>query len=287
MTLTEAFNLYNEDEIIDRGLSPKTTESYIYACKNAVKYFGDIDVLALSKDSIRGYYPFLLAWQRSDTARGNLVCLRAVVKYCHRNNPQVISPEEIRVPKREKRTVNYLDEFEVEQIIREVARPKRGYARINRLRNTAIIMLLFASGIRVGELCALNRNSIKNRQFVVVGKSKQPRVCFITKEVEEMLEEYLRLRKDNQSALFVSNISGKRMTPGSVQRIFRILSKSLQISGLHPHTMRHSFATKMLEKGVGLRDIAALLGHESLDTTKIYTHVTNTRLKQIYDVAMA
>lgn len=287
MKISEAFKMYNDDEIVDRGMSIKTSESYKYASKNAIKYFGDIPVEALCKDNVRGYYPFLLTWQRPDTARGNLVCLRAVVKYCRRSNPQILSPEEIRIPKREKRIVGFLSESEVDTVVREAARPRRGYAVSNRLRNTAMIMLLFVSGIRVGELCALNRNSIKNRQFVVVGKSKQPRLCFITSEVEELLQTYLETRDDDQLALFINDQNGKRITPGGVQRIFRIIAKNLEISELHPHILRHSFATKMLESGVGLRDIADMLGHESLDTTKIYTHVTNVRLKKIYDEVMS
>jgi len=286
MKISEAFEFYRRAEIVAGGLASKTAESYFYASKLAIGYFGDIEMRRIRAEDVRDYYEHLLGWQKPDTARGNIVCLRAVVKLLHRKKEPVMDPEDIKVPKREKRLIQYLTEPEVRAFVREVGRKQRGYSEINRLRNIAITEVLFSSGIRVGELCRLNRNSIRNRQFVVAGKSKLPRPCFINAQAEQAITDYLARRRDAEPALFLSNQSGRRIAPGTVRRIFQRTCQHSNFVGVHPHTLRHSFATYMLSQGVDLRFIGEMMGHESLDTTKIYTHYTNPQLKKIYDEAM-
>ena len=183
--------------------------------------------------------------------------------------------------------MNYLTESEIERFIEVVSAKYRGYSRINRLRNKAIVNLLYDSGVRVSELCLLNRNSIKERQFTVIGKSKNPRICFITRKTEEVIAEYLAERNDNEKALFIATQNGKRTTPDTIRKIFQNACKRSDFINVHPHTIRHSFATRLLEKEVDIRYIAELMGHESLDTTKMYTHFSNPKLKKIYEKALA
>ncbi len=285
MKISEAFEFYKRAEIVAGGLSSKTAESYLYAAKLAIGYFGDIDMRRIHAEDVRDYYEHLLGWQKPDTARANIVCFRAVVKLLRRKKEPVLDPEDIKVPKREKRLIYFLTAPEVRAFIVEVGRKQRGYSETNRLRNIAIAEVLFSSGIRVGELCRLNRNTIRNRQFVVVGKSKQPRPCFINERAEQAIQNYLTRRRDNEPALFLSNQSGRRITPGNVRRIFQHTCQRSSFEGVHPHTLRHSFATYMLSRNVDIRFIGEMMGHESLDTTKIYTHYTNPQLKNIYDKA--
>lgn len=286
MKISEAFAYYRRLEITARGLSTKTDESYLYASKLAIAYFGDIDFSLIGLEDIIKFYEHLLGWQKPDTARGNIICLRSVIKLLFRRKEKVIDPEEIRIPKREKRSIEYLTAPEVIEFIDVIGEKRRGYAEINRLRNIAIVEVLFSSGIRVGELCRLNKNSIRNRQFIVVGKSKDPRPCFISAKAEDRLMEYLAMRTDSNPALFISNQNEKRITPGNVRRIFQNACNRSDFVNIHPHTIRHSFATYMLEKGVDLRYIGDFMGHQSLDTTKIYTHYTNPTLKKIHDTVM-
>lgn len=286
MKISEAFELYRSAEIIAGGLSPKTLESYVYAEKLVVGYFGNVEFEDIQAFDVRKFYDHLLSWQRPDTARGNIICLRAVVKFLKRKNISVMDPEDIKIPKREKRQVYYLTAPEVEEFIDVISEKRRGYAEINRLRNIAIVETLFSSGIRVSELCRLNRNSIKNRQFISVGKSKNPRPCFISARADEAISRYLDVRSDSNDALFISNQNEHRITTGNVRRIFQNACNRSDFDGVHPHTLRHSFATFMLDKNVDLRYIGDLMGHESLDTTKIYTHYSNPRLRQIYERAM-
>ena len=288
MLIKEAFSMYEEEEIIAGGLSKKTLESYVYAEKLASAYFGtDTRIEDVLPIDVRAFYQHLLTWQRPDTARGNIGCLRAVVRLCVRRKLDMHTlPEDIKIPKREKRMIDFLTSIEAEEFIEVVAQKRRGYAEINRLRNIAIARVLFSSGIRVSELCTLNRNSIRNRQFSIIGKSKEPRLCFITPEAEEAIQKYLEERTDKNPALFISNETENRITPGTIRRIFQNACKRSEFEGVHPHTLRHSFATTLLDKGVDLIYISQLLGHESLDTTKMYTHYSNPKLKRIYDMAM-
>ena len=283
MRIKKIFAEYRQAEVVAANLSSKTFESYFYAEKLVVDFFGDIELGKLRPEDVRAFYEHLLGWQKPDTARGNIVCLRSVIKYAKRRGLKVMSPEDIKVPKREKRTIEYLTQSEVEEFVAVVGQPMRGYSRVNRVRNVLIVELLYATGLRVSELCRLNRNSFRDRQTVVVGKSKMPRPVYITKEVEELIDKYLKLRTDSSVALLVSEQTGERIKPGTIRRVFANACDRSEFSGVHPHTLRHSFATKMLTEGVNLRYIADLMGHESLDTTKIYTHYTNPQLRSIYE----
>lgn len=285
-TVKNAFNTYRESEIVAAGLSKKTFESYFYSEKLAVDFFGNVKIETITASDVRDYYAHLLTWQSPDTARGNIICLRAVLRYCKRKGADVLDIEDIKVPKREKRSVDYLTPVEMEEFIEVVAEHRRGYAEINRLRNVAIVKLFCATGLRVGELCKLNKNTIKNRQFTVVGKSKSPRVCFITEEVEDAIGEYLAQRTDSNPALFITNQTERRITPGGVRNIFKAACNRSDFSGVHPHILRHSFATMLLDRGVDIAHIADLMGHESLDTTKQYTHIVNPKLRRVYENAM-
>lgn len=285
MTLGEAFELYLRAEIIAGGLSNKTAETYKYSAKLAINYFGNVNICDITAENVRDYYQHLMGWQAPDTARGNICCLRAVVRLCRRYGHRCLDPDFIKLPKRQKREIKYLTDSEVEAFIKVLAKKRRGYSAHNRLRNVAMVETLWATGLRVGELCKLNRNTIRGRQFSVVGKSKAPRVCFINRRAERAIEKYLAVRRDNNMALFVSQ-SGRRITPHSVREAFRQGCRWSKFENIHPHTIRHSFATKMLEKEVDIRYIADLMGHESLDTTKHYTHYINPRLRKIYEKAM-
>ena len=287
MLISEAFINYREVEIIARGLSPKTLESYVYAEKLVTEYFSDTDIKNIATLDVAKFYQYLCSFQRPDTARGNIICLRSVLKRCVRKGWHYLDVEDIKVPKREKRIITYLTESEINSFISVVGQQCRGYSNLNRLRNVAIVSLLYDSGIRISELCSLNRNSIKDRQFIVIGKSKNPRICFITEKTEQRIKDYLDLRDDNDRALFIANQTGKRITSDNVRKVFQNACDRSDFINIHPHTIRHSFATRLLDKEVDIRYIAELMGHESLDTTKMYTHFSNPKLKKIYENALS
>lgn len=285
MKIADAFKVYEEEEIIAAGLSPKTFETYENCAKLAAKFFNK-NTSKITAVDVRGFYQHLLSWQAPDTARGNIICLRAVFRLLEQKKISLsLAANEIKIPKRQKRMADYLTATEAAQFIEVVAEKRRGYAEINRLRNVAVVKVLLSSGIRVSELCRLNRNSIVDRQFTVIGKSKEPRICFITEDAETALNAYLKARSDSSPALFVSNQNRERLTAANVREVFKFACGRSDFHNVHPHTLRHSFATNMLENGVDVVYIGQFLGHQSLDTTRQYLHYANPKLREIYAAA--
>ena len=164
------------------------------------------------------------------------------------------------------------------------------------MRDRAIIELLFSSGLRVSELVNLNRDHInlKRREFMVRGKGQKDRPVFVSQHAAEQVENYLQARQDSLPALFLnySKRSTKPTTSGDYRRlsarsIQRMISHYARLAGItkhvSPHTMRHSFATDLLMNGADLRSVQSLLGHSSISTTQVYTHVTDQHLKDIHE----
>lgn len=288
MRLSKAFEMYTNCEILAVGGSPNTCEAYYYAMQAFIGKWGNI---AIENVTLRMTRDFSVSYQKNhsiSTVRNYLTCLRAVIGLCERTGLDVINPESIKPPKRLKTVPLCIGEDEVERLLQAAEQPMRGYPKINRYRNVLIIKMLYATGLRIGELCRLNVEDIHNREFTVIGKSKEPRTCYITEEIEEMIEKYLGMRDDNNRALFVSaQTGGERISPKTVQLMFRRVRKEAHVAAVHPHTLRHSFCTRLLEEGVDIRDTAELMGHQSWNTTKIYTHIHNERLKNIYDRAIS
>ena len=154
-------------------------------------------------------------------------------------------------------------------------------------RDQAIIELLYASGVRVSELVNIKMNTIdlKNRTIRVFGKGRKERMVMFSKSCQNTLLEYLHNSPIRHSSdyLFV-NAKGEQLTTRGVEYILdQIEEKTGDFIGLHPHLLRHSFATHLLEKGADLRVIQELLNHKSLNTTQVYTHVTEEAMKETYE----
>lgn len=286
MKLSEAFKSYEDNEVIAMNYSINTLKVYQNTASSVIKYFGDISVKKLNIDTVHNYYIDACGKLSKNTARRYVTNLRRILKYCRLRGEKVMNPDEIRTPRAEKKVARFLDQEQVNRFIAVAGTPARGYSRLNLQRNVLIIRMLYESGLRVSELCNLDRGSIKNREFVVIGKSKDARPCYITKMVENDIEDYLKARDDDNPALFVSVQTGERITPHNVQEIFRRVSKRAGVGIVTPHTLRHSYATKFLNNGVDIRLIAKLLGHQNISTTQQYTHVTDRLLKETYQFTM-
>lgn len=295
MKISEAFSEYRKREIRGKGCSPNTDRAYEYASHVVVDYFGDIQVRRLKLDDISNFYLDLIEPREDledqrivskDTAKEYVSKLRTVIRFCRKRGVRTVNPDEIVVPKSEKKHARFIDCEQYDKFLAEVGRSRRGYSNLNRTRNVLICKMLFNTGLRIGELCALDRNTIRDRQFTVVGKSKEPRPCFITKEIEDDIEAYLLMRTDDNPALFIANETGKRVTPGNIQQVFRRAAHKTGMTKVTPHTMRHSFATRLIEDGVDIRYVAAFLGHQSLNTTRRYTHIRDFKMRQIYQTAI-
>lgn len=282
MKLSEAFETHLQNEVLAMNYSVNTIEGYRNLERKAIGYFGNINVKRISLDDIHGFYLEMIKSMKIDSARDYIVKLRVVLKTCRARGIKTIDPDDIKTPRAEKKTARFLTHDEYLKFLASAEESNRGYSASNRFRNVLMIKMLYYTGLRISELCALNRNDIVNRQFSVVGKSKHPRPCYITKEIEDLIHDYLAQRKDGNEALFISNQNGERLSPGNAQRIFRYLCEKSGLKGVTPHTLRHSFATSLVENGVDIRNVATLLGHQSLSTTQQYTHIRDAHLYQVY-----
>ena len=226
----------------------------------------------------------------TSTANYHLIALRAFLKYLISRGINTLSPERIELAKTGERQISFLDNEELEAILKQPdIRTPQG------LRDKAILDLLFSTGLRVSELCNLKKDDInlEKSEFSVIGKGGKIRVVFLDHEAKESLKRYLDSRTDKGPYIFISYGHTNKplavsrellaITPRSVQRMIRKYAKAAGITKhVSPHTMRHSFATDLLMNGADLRAVQSLLGHASVTTTQIYTHVTDQHLQEVH-----
>ena len=182
-----------------------------------------------------------------------------------------------------KKEIRYPEALYLEQVETLFAKNKERTDDL-RLRDQAIIELLYATGVRVSELVNIKMNAVdfRNRTIRVFGKGRKERMVIFTKSCKETLVQYIRSNPLKQSIDYLfTNAKGDQLTTRGVEYILdQIQNKCGMQLGLHPHMLRHSFATHLLEGGADLRVIQELLGHESINTTQIYTHITEEAMKQ-------
>ncbi len=220
------------------------------------------------------------------TIARKLSCLRSFYRFlCREGQVQRNPAAAIPTPRLEKRLPTFLDERQVAQLL-EVPPTDRWLG----WRDRAMLETLYSTGIRVSELVGLNRDDLDeiSGTLIVRGKGKKERLCPIGETALRAVRAYLAKRPQaakSGQVLFVSQ-KGTRIT---VRQVDRLLQRYIRVGGLpgttSPHSLRHSYATHLLERGADLRSVQELLGHASLSTTQIYTHVTPQRLKKVYDQA--
>ncbi len=225
---------------------------------------------------------------KKNTQNHHLIVLRAFLKYLAKNDTKTLAPEKIELAKTSIPEVNFLEADEVEQILNIDAGKN-----LAKTRDKAILELLFSTGLRVSELVGLNRDSVnlKKDEFSVRGKGDKTRVVFLSARAKDALKNYLSLRSDPEEPLFVNISIGQltdkrphgRLTARSIERIIKKYAIAAGITKkVTPHTMRHSFATDLLMNGADIRSVQAMLGHSSITTTQIYTHITNRQLREVH-----
>jgi site-specific recombinase XerD len=201
-----------------------------------------------------------------------------------------LASDKVELAKVTRPQVSFLNNEELERLL---SAPNQA-TKIG-LRDRAILELLFSSGLRVSELVGLNRDDInlKRQEFMVRGKGQKDRPVFVSDQAANWLRQYLARRTDNYKPLFIHYAGVKseldegnytRLTARSVQRLVAKYAKRAGIlKRVTPHTLRHSFATDLLQNGADLRSVQALLGHANVATTQIYTHLTDPHLKKIHE----
>jgi site-specific recombinase XerD len=231
------------------------------------------------------------------TQNYHLISLRSFLKYLAKRDVKSLAAEKIELPKTPARTVEFLDIADIERLLKATDEETD---KITRLRDRAILEMLFSTGLRISELVSVKKDglNLKRGEFAVRGKGDKMRLVFLSHKAIEALNQYLKERKDNSKALFIRHdakesvekqmesmsekVSG--ITARSIQRIIKKYAKLAGIiKKITPHTLRHSFATDLLTNGADIRSVQELLGHASISTTQIYTHLTNKRLRDIYE----
>jgi len=240
---------------------------------------------------LREYVAYLHAcgYAKSTVAR-RLACLRSFYRFLHRRGEVTSNPAKVlRTPRAGRKLPHFLT-VEQAAILLETPDPDSNSGK----RDRAMLETLYSAGLRVAELAGLNLDDWDRDADVlrVRGKGKKERVSPIGSHASRALDAWLAVRKpadragaDDRAAMFLNRF-GTRLTTRSVARM---LDKHILTAGLDgktsPHTLRHSFATHLLDGGADLRSVQELLGHANLTTTQIYTHVSTSRLKQTYDAA--
>ncbi|UCD21457.1 MAG: tyrosine-type recombinase/integrase [Chloroflexota bacterium] len=301
MTLKSLIAEFLEYLEIEKGCSPLTIREYRHYLERfynwVAKNSPTVEPEDINLDIVRKYRLYLAHLRAHNgqplgrvTQSYHVVALRAFLRYLlvQRDIP-TLSPDKIELPKQSARSVTFLN---LEQLKRLLNSPK--IATDTGLRDRTILETLFSTGLRVSELVSLNRDQIdlERKEFGVKGKGNKLRVVFLSDTAAEWIQRYLRSRRDNFKPLFIrhngtvdirNNGEGMRLTARSIQRI---VAKYAKRAGLPieatPHTLRHSFATDLLISGADIRSVQEMLGHESIRTTQVYTHVTNRHLKEVH-----
>lgn len=299
MFVSEALTDFLEHLEIEGGRSQNTIRNYSLYLERFIEFAGDIEVVKITSEMIRRYRLWLNRYKNDNDGKAlsiltqsyHLIALRGFLTYLSRRDIPSLSADKIILPKTVRKQVTFLQYDEVVNLIDNIPLDSE-----QGLRDRAIIELLFSSGLRVSELVNLNRDHInlKRREFMVRGKGQKDRPVFVSQHAAEQVENYLQARQDSLPALFLSysrrstkpTISGdyRRLSARSIQRM---ISHYARLAGItkhvSPHTMRHSFATDLLMNGADLRSVQSLLGHSSISTTQVYTHVTDQHLKDIHE----
>ncbi|MDD5606073.1 MAG: tyrosine-type recombinase/integrase [Patescibacteria group bacterium] len=282
---------------IEKNRSPRTLDNYKHYLERFVDFakgsaMPNITPGQISLPLVKKYRLYLNRYQDSHTGAGlklstqnyHLIALRAFLKYLSKNDIKTLAAEKIELPKMPSRTVDFLEMDELDRIFNAIPKDNQ----LQSLRDYAILSTLFSTGLRVSELAGLTKGKINlNRgEFMVRGKGNKPRIVFLSPEAKSALQRYLAKRKDNDDYVFVSHGSNQGeagLTPRSVQRIIqKYATKAGIVKKVTPHTLRHSYATDLLINGADIRSVQAMLGHSSITTTQVYTHITNRQLKDVH-----
>ncbi len=302
-TLVYRFLEYLE---IEKNVSKLTLRNYTFYLDRFIKWLDERNVDTIDKMNqsvMREYRIWLNRYKtkhdqvlRKNTQNYHLIAIRNFLKYLAKVDVSCLDHSKIELARVAERQVQFLDHDDLNRLLEAplmVNKSKVVDSNIIMARDKAILELLFSTGLRVSELTGLYIDNInlKKDSFTIRGKGDKLRLVFLSKIARLWIAKYLDLRKDLNPYLFIShNINNQTiitqregLTNRSIQRL---IIKYAKVAGITkkvtPHTLRHSFATDLLMNGANLRSVQELLGHTSISTTQIYTHLTDQHLNQVY-----
>ncbi len=303
-TLVREFLEYCE---VERGRSARTVRNYDFYLGRFMEFAGDLAPSKISGELVRKYRLWLNRLVdvhgeplKKNTQNYHLIALRSFLKYLAKRDIDTLAPEKIELAKMPDRDVVFLEEEELDRFLSAPIRDKSGNIMdealsVTQLRDKSVVEMLFSTGLRVSELVKLKQDDInlKREEFTVKGKGGKSRVVFLSEQARYWIKRYLGKRKDMNPYLFVSHDRAQKaktrsdedkpLTARSVQRTIERMAKAAGITKpVTPHTLRHSYATDLLRNGADIRSVQHMLGHASITTTQIYTHVTDKGLREVH-----
>lgn len=249
-------------------------------------YFINKDLLTINKNDIKIYLKYLFDKSNSSkTVSRKISTLKSFYKYYKAKGKICINPvSNIKYPKLDKNLPKFIPYNELENLIAVSTEGAFGE------RNNLIIELMYATGVRVSELVNITLEDIdfQNKQINICGKGSYERVVYYNTETDKAINKYINnlrkeLLKGKENKYLILNKDGEKITTRGIAKIIDNLINKVSIkTKVSPHTLRHTFATHLLDNGCDLRSVQELLGHKNINTTEIYTHVTSERLKDVY-----
>jgi site-specific recombinase XerD len=276
---------------IEKNRSPKTRENYERYLRNFLSVTQVTKASQITDDVVRNYRVGLARREIKKRSQSYyVIALRTFLKYLARRDIVTLSADKIELPKIPSRQIEVIEYKDLERLL--TAPPAN---TLRGLRDRAILETFFSTGLRLHELCNLDRYiDIDRGELSVRGKGDKLRVVFLSDRAREAIKAYMKMRTDAEQALFISlskdpknkearpKVIG-RIIPRAVQRMIATCATKAGIHGkVHPHQLRHSFATDLLMNGADIRAVQELLGHANIATTQIYTHITNSQLRDIH-----
>ncbi len=283
--------------VVERGASELTKRNYEFYLTRFLAYSKLTKPSDITLDDVRDFRLYLNQQQNKrgerlmkSTQNYHLIAMRSFLKFLAKNDVQSLAPEKIELAKTSERQVSFLEGDDLERFLDSPLQTKE--PKIIQARDKAILELLFSTGLRVSELARLQRKELNldKEEFTVRGKGGKLRVVFLSNQSRHYLRTYLDQRGDEHPALFIRHDrAAKRssevaaLTPRSIQRLVTAYARLAGVNKrITPHTLRHSYATDLLMNGADIRSVQAMLGHASITTTQIYTHITNQQLRDVY-----
>lgn len=288
MEINQAISEFLRFCIVERNLSQETVESYKIDLDSFLKsYENIIDTNQLSKNDIDTFvFDLSINGYSSATIRRRISCLQTFYAFLESEDIKKNILVKIDMPKLENKLPSFLNDDEVNLLLNFYNQDTK-----NSIRNKAIINILYSCGLRVSELINLKIDNINNSDYLikVSGKGNKERLIPIRKEAYNDLINYIdnvrsKIIIVDKKYLFLTN-GGKKISRQLVNQILDKAAKECNIDKpVHPHTLRHSFATQLINNGASLRIVQELLGHSNLETTQIYTHMSNSKAIEAYNL---
>jgi site-specific recombinase XerD len=288
--LHELKNQFLEYLEIEKGRSVKTIENYDRYLTRFLAHTKLAKPADITERLVREFrihlnrQPGTAGSMKLKTQNYYMISLRAFLKFLRKRDIPSLNPERIELAKVGQRDLDLISANELDRLM-----DIKG-STLQALRDRAMLELLFSTGLRVSELCNLNRDlDLSRDEFSVRGKGEKVRVVFLSPAAKKAIKEYLDKRGDVDDALFIQmgkaskNAEYLRLTPRSVERLVKRYAIKAGITRkVTPHVIRHSFATDLLQNGADLRSVQALLGHQNIATTQVYTHLTDKHLHEVH-----